>query len=146
MEKLTFDTGVREYDINGTATLRMNPTDPNLYARLVDAVDEIAEMESEYLGKAKQPDSDSGMSAGALAVRLLQDADQRAKAILNRAFGNRNDFEQIFDGVNIVAKRKAGGRVLDAFLEVIMPIIQEGVQDFIKDDEAAIEKYTAEYK
>ena len=31
MEKLSFDTGIREYDVNGNGVLRFNPSDPNVY-------------------------------------------------------------------------------------------------------------------
>ena len=41
MEKLTFDTGLQRYRINGGAVLTFNPADPNVYARFMDAVEEI---------------------------------------------------------------------------------------------------------
>lgn len=146
MEKLIFDTGKRRYQINdGSAMLVFNPTDPNVYARIMEATEKIAIMERECMERAKAEEAAGKKEIGEIVIEVLKDADKRAKKLLSEAFGSGNDFDKIFDGVNIVAKRKDGGRVIDAFLEAIFPIIEQGVSDLIKADEAAVEKYTADY-
>ena len=45
MEKITFDAGVKSYRINGGGVLKFNPADPNLYARFMEAVEKIKELE-----------------------------------------------------------------------------------------------------
>ena len=37
MEKLRFDNGVKSYRLGSCGVLRFNPSDPNLYARLMEA-------------------------------------------------------------------------------------------------------------
>ena len=41
MEKISFDSGVKSYKINGTGVLRFNPGDPNVYARFLQAADKL---------------------------------------------------------------------------------------------------------
>ena len=45
MEKIQFDSGIRAYRINGGATMRFNPADPNLYARFLEAGEKMGEIE-----------------------------------------------------------------------------------------------------
>lgn len=37
MKQLTIDTGVQEFEINGSGVLRFNPSDPNVYNRFFAA-------------------------------------------------------------------------------------------------------------
>ena len=41
MEKLTFDSGIRSYRA-GAGVLRFNPSDPNLYARFLQVLEDEA--------------------------------------------------------------------------------------------------------
>ena len=53
MEKISFDSGIRSYKINGTGVLRFNPGDPNVYARYMEAVPKIKAVEQEMAGNAE---------------------------------------------------------------------------------------------
>ena len=53
MEKLQFDSGVKEYRINGGGVLRFNPGDPNVYARFLEAADKLQQLEQDLAQKAK---------------------------------------------------------------------------------------------
>ena len=44
MENIQFDSGVKQYRINGGGVLRFHPGDPNLYRRFQEAVDKIAQL------------------------------------------------------------------------------------------------------
>ncbi len=44
-KKLSFDTGVVEYDINGAYTVRFNPTDEDFVARLYDAFGSLEKLQ-----------------------------------------------------------------------------------------------------
>lgn len=148
MEKLTFDTGVKEYEVNGGEILRFNPSDPNVYARLMKATDEIHSVETEYLDKLKAARGTQNKREFAKsAAQALSEADAKVKDILSNVFGHGNDFHKIFDGVNIVALRRDGKtRVLDAFLEAVMPIMESGLKELFAKDDAMVQKYTAEYE
>ena len=36
-QKLSIDTGVQEFEINGSGVLRFNPSDPNVYNRFMES-------------------------------------------------------------------------------------------------------------
>ncbi len=47
-KKLSFDTGVVEYDINGTAKVRFNPTDATFVERLYNTFTELESKQEEF--------------------------------------------------------------------------------------------------
>ena len=116
MEKITFDTGLRRYRINGGGVLRFNPADPNLYARFMDAVEEIRGLE-EDLEKAQ---------GGALEAMCR--ADRSVKQLLSRVFGEENDFDALLGGVNLLAVAGNGERVITNLLQALLPVLTEGAK------------------
>lgn len=124
MEKLTFDSGIKEYQINGSGVLRFNPCDPNVYARLLDSLDEIKAVENDLVANAREIPQEDGTAV----LRLMKDADKRMKEILNGVFGAENDFDEIFGGVNFMAVGGNGERAITNLLNVLTPIIQEGAE------------------
>lgn len=126
MEKLVFDSGVREYQINDNGVLRFNPSDPNVYARFFDAADEIKAVEADIVEKGKSIDADH--DTGESVIRLMEEADRTVKNILTKVFGEPNDFDQILGGVNLLAVASNGERVITNFLNALLPIIQEGAE------------------
>ncbi|MBQ7344574.1 MAG: hypothetical protein IJW45_00740 [Oscillospiraceae bacterium] len=123
MEKLVFDSGIREFEINGGGVLRFNPSDPNVYARLVDAVGKIQAVEEALVAEAQKAEGDGGA-----ALRLLEAADRKIKDILGWVFGRENDFDQIFGGVNVMGVGGNGERVITNFLAALHPIVEAGAQ------------------
>ena len=63
MEKLNFDSGIREFEINGGGVLRFNPSDPNVYARLVEAGEKIQAVESDMIAKAQALGEEADVAA-----------------------------------------------------------------------------------
>ncbi|MGN0983666.1 MAG: hypothetical protein ACI4OI_02390 [Gemmiger sp.] len=126
MEKLTFSTGIRTFQVNDSgAVLRLNPSDSNLYSRFFTAMDELAALEDELTAQGSTlPDNAEEATRAALA--LLADIDRRAKAILNEALGCGNDLDAIFEGQNCMALADNGERLLTNFIAAITPIIQQG--------------------
>ena len=133
MEKLTFDSGIKEYQLNGSGVLRFNPNDPNVYARLLDAMDDIQNVEKGLVEKAKEIPQDDG----AAVLRLMAEADKQMKEILNHVFGGENDFDQILGGINVMAVCDNGERAITNLLNTLMPIIQEGAERCAKQQAAA---------
>lgn len=130
MEKLVFDSGVREFEINGAGVLRFNPGDPNVYARLVEAGEKIRAVEQE-LAQGTQTD-------GAAVLKLLAEADRRIKEILGWVFGEENDFEKLFGGVNLLAVAGNGERVIGNFIAALQPVLEEGAQRCVRQVEDAV--------
>lgn len=125
MEKLYFDSGVREFQINDNGVLRFNPSDPNVFARFLDAAEQIKEVEAELVEKGKALDEEN---AGEAVIRLMEEADKRVKSLLARVFGPNNDFDQILGGVNLLAVAGNGERVITNFINALLPVIQEGAE------------------
>lgn len=128
MEKLTLDFGIREFEINGKGVLRFNPGDPNVYDRLLNAMDKIKGVEADLIEKSKGIQQDDG----AAVLRLIAQADKQMKDILTVVFGPENDFNEILGGVNVMAVCDNGERAITNLLNVLTPIIQNGAERCVK--------------
>lgn len=122
MEKISFDSGVRSYRLNEGAVLRFNPSDPNLYARFLNAGEKIAQVEEKLRREAT-----SEMS-GEEAIILLVEADNKIKKILSWVFGEENDFQKLLCGVNLMAVAENGQRVVTNLFAALQPILTEGAK------------------
>ena len=127
MQKLNVDLGIQEYEICGRI-LRINPTDPNLYDRFVKASQEILELEEDLAEKTGS--LPAGEENGAEVVRLMREADIKTKSLLSRTFGLDNDFEEILQGVNLMAVGDNGERIVTNLLNALIPIVEKGVKTF----------------
>lgn len=123
MEKLIFDSGIREYEL-GRGILRFNPLDPNVYERFMEVVAKIEHLESDMVEEAKNLDSSS-----VAALSLLKSTDKKTKELLNYVFGTGNDFDYMLDGVNLLAVAGNGERVVTNLLHALTPILEEGARE-----------------
>lgn len=133
MEQLIFDSGIKEYQINGKGVLRFNPSDPNVYARFMDLVPKIHEIEQEMGEKAQKIDRNAE-NAGEETLRFMRETDVRIKAVLNEIFGQDNDFEEILEGVNLMAVASNGERVVTNLMDALQPIMESGAQACVKSE------------
>lgn len=122
MQKIIFDSGVKEYEL-GSGVLRFNPSDPNVYARFMDASEKIVQIEQELVEKGKAEDA-----TGESVIRIMEEADRRTKDLLNDVFGNGNDFHSILGGVNLLAVGGNGERVITNLFNALTPIMVNGAQ------------------
>lgn len=132
-QKIVFDSGVKEYQVNGEV-LRMNPSDPNLYARFFDAQEKLVTIEKELVEKGKtlpQVTQDAAMEQaseyGRQVMCLIGEADRKVKDLLGEVFLG-NDFNKILGGVNVMATGDNGERVITNLLNALLPIIEEGAK------------------
>ena len=128
MEKIQFDSGIKEYRINGTGVLRFNPGDPNVYARFLEAVDKIRDLEKTLTRQAAE-----GEDPGNTVLKLLQDADKQLKQTLNWVFGNGNDFDKLLGGVNLLAMAENGQRVITNLFSALHPILLSGAESCARE-------------
>lgn len=128
MQKLMFDTGVREFQLPG-GVLRFNPSDPNVYHRFMESIKKVEAVEKELVEKAKTLKENNGEEA----LALLAKADKDTKAALMEAFGHNNDFDQLVEGVNLMAVAGNGERVITNLLAALHPIIESGAKQFYDD-------------
>lgn len=120
MENLNFDTGVQEYAL-GSGVLRFNPTDPNVYARFLEALEAVTALEASLAEQAQ------GLKGEAI-IRLLRDTDTRVKEILGGVFGSGNDFSALLDGVNLMAVGSNGQRVITNLFAALEPVLSQGAR------------------
>lgn len=133
MQKLVFDIGVQEFRLGNTGVLRFNPSDPNVYARFMKAMDKLPAIESELVEKAKcLEQSDSEEPNGTEVLRLLEEADLKVKQLLNDVFGGGNDFNEILRGVNLLAVAGNGERVITNLLAALQPVLVNGAEQISK--------------
>ena len=114
MEKLTFDTGIQSFRVSGGGVLRFNPADPNVYARFLEAAEEIKAMELQL-----QEQSDALAAIGAL--------DKKLKALLGGVFPG-NDFDALLGGVNLLAVASNGQLVVTNLLDALQPVLMKGAK------------------
>ena len=138
MEKIQFDSGIKAYRINETGILRFNPADPNIYVRFLEAVEKLRALEREL---AEQARAAEGQADGVTAVKLMAEADRQMKAVLGWVFGSGNDFEELLNGVNLLAVAGNGQRVVTNLLEALQPVLAEGAELCAREKtEAAVKK------
>ena len=133
MEKISFDSGVKSYKINGTGVLRFNPGDPNVYARFLEAAEKLQDVENALVEEAKE----LSQADGAGVVQLLSRADKEMKQVLSGVFGQENDFDKILGGVNLLAVADNGQRVVTNLFDALQPVLVAGAK-------ACAEEKTAE--
>ena len=126
MEKITFDTGIKIYQINDSGVLKFNPSDPNLYKRFKDLRVEIEQIQKDYNEHSKKTEN------GEDAIDLLAEYDDRVKKSLSHVFGEENDFDRILGGANVMAVASNGELVITNFLDAMLPIVEEGVKTYAK--------------
>ena len=124
MEKILFDSGIKEYEINNNGVLRFNPSDPNVYARFFDAAEQILQIEQDLAAKGESVKE----KTGEVAIRMMQEADKQVKDLLGHVFGPGNDFDELMGGVNIMAPAKNGERAVTNLLQALLPIIEQGAK------------------
>lgn len=137
MENLNFDSGIKEYQINGKGVLRFNPSDPNVYARFMEATGKIHAVEQEMAAKAKILADKGEETAGEETLRIMHETDQRMKAILNEIFGHGNDFDQLLENVNLMAVATNGERVISNLMNALQPIMEAGAKVCVSEEVAA---------
>lgn len=126
--KLNIDTGVKEYEVNGGGVLRFNPSDLNVYERFLEAQDKIAAIETELVERGKAlPESAGEQQTGEAVVKIMAEADRRAKELLAWVFAG-NDFDALLGGVNLMAVGTNGERVVTNLFAALTPILEQGAQ------------------
>ena len=135
MKTINLDTGVEEFCFAGGGALRFNPRDPNLYARFLEAEEQLKQLENELNEQAK-----SCADTPESAVLLTRQADAKIKALLGGVFGGGNDFDKALGGVSLLAVAGNGKAVVTNLLEVLEGILTAGAADFAKEKAARMQE------
>ena len=134
MEKLNISVGIKRYElVEGGALLSFNPGDPNVYARYMEMVPKIQDVEREMAQKANAVNVNDA-SAGEKTLHIMRETDRRMKEILNQIFGKENDFDEILKGVNLMAVTEGGNRVINNVLDALTPIMNAGAKSCVETE------------
>lgn len=133
MEKIKFDRGIREFQLGSAGILRFNPADPNVYARFLEAAEDMDRLQAELAEEADEQEAEP--------VALLSRADKKLKKILSEVFGPENDFEKILRGVSLFALTENGQTVAQNLFAALEPVLVEGAEACAGQKvDAAVEK------
>ena len=133
MENIIFDSGMRSFRINDGGVLRFNPSDPNVYARFMDAVDEIKSIEAEQAKRANALDR-TAENAPEEILHIMSETDKKVKTVLNNVFGNGNNFDELLEGVNLMAVATNGERVISNLINALIPIMEAGAKACVQSE------------
>lgn len=133
MDNINFDSGMRSFRINDSGILRFNPSDLNVYARFMDAVEKIKSVESEQAQKASCVDRNAETAPEEI-LHIMSETDKQVKGILNHVFGNGNDFDTLLEGVNLMAVATNGERVINNLIDALLPIMEAGVKNCVQSE------------
>ena len=134
MEKIVFDSGIKEFKLGNLGVLRFNPGDPNLYARFLDAAEKIRLVEKQLLEQAQAMQE---QHSGEQVVRLMQEADRQMKDVLGWVFGAGNDFDKLLGGVNLLAVGSNGERVVTNLFAALQPVLVAGAEKCAQEKKTA---------
>lgn len=90
---LSFETGLVEYDLNGSATVRFNPTDESFVSKLYDAFGKLDGLQAKL--------TDGGGDAGDV-LRRFGDLDAEMRATIDGLLGE-GVADALFPGMNCYA-------------------------------------------
>ena len=95
---LNFDTGVSEYDINGTAKVRFNPTDAEFVERLYSTFKTLEEQQDEL-----QKQIDEAGEDGEKILVVAHARDEAMRGYIDTLFAQDGIADAIFNGINCYA-------------------------------------------
>ena len=95
---LNFDTGVSEYDINGTAKVRFNPTDAEFVERLYNTFKTLEEQQDELQKQIEEIGAD-----GERILVVAHTRDEAMRGYINELFAQDGIADEIFNGINCYA-------------------------------------------
>lgn len=115
MKSIRFNTGIREYAVNGNEAepLRINISDINLMKRVEAAQTELTALRDKYTGK--------------LTAEQLIAADADVRGIIDRAFA-ADVCRIVFGEANVFSPVGGGKLLFEAFFEAFLPVLQEDLQ------------------
>lgn len=137
MKSLNFDTGVNEYLINGdeSKVIRIDTTDFALFDRAKKASEIIDKLSNDYRNADVKTDEQ--------ANEIFVKADKDIREQINYIFGY--DVSTVVFGItNCVSVTKSGHMLFENFLNAVIPVIKEDMQEAMKKQNERVNKYTSQ--
>lgn len=139
MEIVNLGFGLKSYQlVEGGEPLTFAEGDPNLYARFINAVDEIKMVEAKQSAKAKAipeigESEEDKLEYSKKTMNLLMETDQKVKEILNQVFAG-NDFDKVMRGMNLMTVNENGDRAIELIIGFLTPKLEAGAKRFVSSE------------
>lgn len=137
MADIRFETGLKEFNINGAVTVRFSPTDMNFIEKVYGAMENIDKRQEKYREEIQNLED-------AAVFNLARRVDEEAREEINAVFGS-DICTPVFGGLSLYAL--ADGLPLWAnLLLAIMDQFEGALAEEKKKTNPRIAKYIAKYK
>lgn len=138
MAELKFDSGVKEYTVNGKSVVSFNPTDVHFARKVFHVFEQMDAKQGEYEGAAKNTDNVGAFFA------VYERIDTEIRAMIDETLGEGVS-AAVFGTTSVMAL--SGGLPLWAnLLLAIMDEMDESVSREIKLSDERLAKYTKKYQ
>jgi hypothetical protein len=87
-KSLSFDTGLVEYDINGMATVRFNPTDADFVERLWKCFTDLEARQGEFQGRVDEIEIGEHGEGGEKMFAYAKERDAEMRGIIDGLLGD----------------------------------------------------------
>lgn len=144
MEKLIFDDGCKEYEINGdpNRVLRFNPADVGFIDRLEAALNDVKGEMDKVKGVKISP-TGNAIDETSEAACLVREMNKSLRDSFDKIF-YPGAADVVFGYMNPLAL--AGGKTIyEQFLDAFAKTVKPSIDKEMKASEKHIEKYKAEY-
>ena len=138
-KKISFDTGLEEYDING-ASVWFNPTDMAFVERVFNLFNAMDAMSEEYNAKMDSVVDPDGL------FTVYHEMEAKMRGMIDDVFGEPGVSELIFPGNNSVFGLSGG---LPKWANLMLAIIDEMDASFAREKKLTnprLKKYTDKYR
>ncbi len=137
MNNLNFDTGYKEYSINGdeSKVIRIDTTDYALFDRIQKVSKNIDKLSENYRNTKVETDE----QANELFVKVDKDIREQ----INKIFGY--DVSSVVFGItNCMSITKSGHMLFENFLNALIPVIKNDMQEAVNKQNERVKKYTSQ--
>jgi hypothetical protein len=135
-KQLVFDDGIVEFNVNGKAKIRINPTDAKFVRRLYGAFEEMDKRQEGYKARIEK------MANNQEVFAIADDVDAEVRELIDGIFGDVSP--DLFGDMSVCAL--AGG--LPIWCNFMLAVMDEIDTAFTREQKATnprVQKYTAKY-
>lgn len=137
-KELSFDSGLKEFRLNNTVSVRFNPTDNNFISRMYDIFEELDKKQEEYKGERDR------LTESKEIFDFARARDTEMRQILDGLF-DQPICEPLFGSMNVYALAN-GFPVWANLMLAILDEISDSVDRETASTNPRLEKYIAKYR
>jgi len=145
MQNLNIDDGKKRFTINNdpNRVIEFQPSDINLYSRLVDAQKNITKIANDMPDDLKKGIDENDDEVLERFAKLLSDLDKKVKEQIDFLFGS-NVSDIVFESASSLSVVN-GKFFVERFLEAVTPILDREITEVTQQSEKRINKHIGKY-